>query len=290
MRASPCRLPAGPASGGRHPTRPARLSLRAASLAVAALLIAAPATHAQYASLSGIVRDEGGRPVGGATVAAIGTSVRAETGPDGRFELRLIPPGARVIQVQRFGYASVQDLFTFRPGDRLEQSFRILVEAIAVDPLEVRARPAIGMSPQLRGFYERKERGEGHFYTREDIERMQARQFTDVLRRVPGARIVPVAGPYGTSYVVSMGRAYGVAGPRDCSVLYYMNGQPFIVAADVGINTYVRPEDVAAVEVYAGSARLPSQFSSTSNNSRCGVVVIWTYSGPGRSGSGSEGG
>lgn len=113
---------------------------------------------------------------------------------------------------------------------------------------------------------------------------MQPRLFTDVLRRVPGVQIQPVTGPFGTSYGVRMGRTPGVSGSRPCPVLYYVNGVPFPVAADIEINHFIGPDDVAAIEVYSGAARIPPQFHSSVHDARCGVIVIWTYSGEKRHG------
>lgn len=253
------------------------------SLAVLAALLClgltAPLAHAQTGSLSGSVQSADGVPLEGASVVVLGLSVRAETDTGGLFELRHIPAGVHVIEIERFGYQKLQLVFEFDVDVALRHDFELALDPVRGDTLEARVRARMTMPPQLRGFYDRRARGYGHFFTREDVDRMQAGQFTDVLRRVPGTRIEPVSGPFGTSYVVRMGRATGIAGARDCSVLYYINGAPFVVALDVGINTYVRPQDIAAIEVYSGAASIPAQFTSTPNNSRCGVVVIWTYGG-----------
>lgn len=107
---------------------------------------------------------------------------------------------------------------------------------------------------------------------------MQPRVFTDVLRRVPGVQVLPVPGPYGPGEAVRMSRTIGVTGGRPCPVLYYLNGSPFPVTGDVPINTFIPPDEVAAIEVYSGMSQIPSEFSSSSHNARCGVIVIWTLS------------
>ena len=59
---------------------------------------------------------------------------------------------------------------------------------------------------------------------------------------------------------------------------------PFPIGPDNSINNYVVPDDLAGVEVYSGASRVPPQFNSGPQNSRCGVVVIWTFNGRGRPG------
>jgi hypothetical protein len=46
----------------------------------------------------------------------------------------------------------------------------------------------------------------------------------------------------------------------------------------VGIDNFVRPDEIAGVEIYSGS-NLPPQFSGGQHSARCGVIVVWTHSG-----------
>ena len=179
-------------------------------------------------------------------------------GPDAR-----VQQGARAVAIE--------------PGLTRTVQVTLVTQAIALRPVEITEDWA--MSPGLRGFHERRERGGGHFFTREQIERMHARLVTDILRRVPGVQIQAVPGPYETSYIIRMGRATGGMGSRPCPALFYVNGSPFPVKSDLAINQFVAPDDIEAVEVYTGTSRIPPEFSSNMHNSRCGVVAIWTRIG-----------
>ena len=141
--------------------------------------------------------------------------------------------------------------------------------AVAIDTVRVSA-PRIPL--HLRGFEERRERGSGRYFSRAQIDRMQARQVTDILRRVPGFQIQPARSDVPSAQT-------GRTATRVCPVLYYINGSPFPVGADQTINSFVDSDAVDGIEVYTGSSSIPAQFNSSMYNSRCGVIVIWTRVG-----------
>lgn len=64
------------------------------------------------------------------------------------------------------------------------------------------------------------------------------------------------------------------AGGRGCRIVYYVDGVRFPVDSDGSINTLVQPEDLAGVEVYVGTSRVPVQFHSA--EAHCGVILLWT--------------
>jgi hypothetical protein len=213
-----------------------------------------------------------------ARISAVGTKLVALTGVDGRFHLADVPLGIQILDVRMLGYTTILLPVEIDVGETLHVQVKLEIEPVPLHAVEVTAEPAV--APQLRGFYERRARGAGFFFTREEIQRMRPGLFTDLLRRVPGVRLQPVRGPSGSSYQAVTGR---MSGSRACPMLYYMDGVPFPVTGDIGINNLIQPEDIAAIEVYSGTARVPLQFHSSS--AHCGVIAIWTYSGeppPGR--------
>jgi hypothetical protein len=232
------------------------------------------------ARLTGRITRSDGLPGAGAEILVTARPLQTLAASDGTYELRDIPAGPQRIEVKLIGHRTISLELDFETGAVVHRDLQLELEPIALDGVEARASNPV--SPALQGFNERRERGGGYFYSRDEITRMQARQFTDVLRRVPGATLQPVNGPFGTSYVLQLSRTSGIT-PL-CPVLYYMNGTPFPVGADNSINNFVVPDDVAGVEVYTGASRVPSQFNSGPQNSRCGVVVIWTFNGRGRPG------
>jgi len=241
---------------------------------------AAPAAEAQQqtTTLVGTVAGADGRPLRSAQLVVTGTRLQTLSQQAGGFRIDGVPLGRQTLEVSFVGYRTVQIPLELAAGAALRVEVRLELNPVDIHEVEVQAMRA--MAPELRGFYERRSRGSGHFFTHEDIGRMQARAFTDVLRRVPGVNVRPGSGRYGSNNTIQMGRATGISGSRACPVLYYMNGQPFPVSPEIGINHFVRPDEIAALEVYSGSSRVPSQFHASRHNARCGVVVIWTRSGP----------
>jgi hypothetical protein len=260
-------------------SRQSLLPLLLMVVATSALSTPAPAAAQQTASagvVAGTVRGAGAVLVD-AHVTIAGSQLGSVTGPNGQFLIAGVPAGRSVLEIRLIGYRPVSRPIIVVPGDSLVLVLEMEVDPVRLDALEGRA--VAGLSAELRGFYERRERGTGHYFTREDITRMHARLVTDVVRRVPGVRVEPLAGPMGTSYVIRMQRATGMSGARPCPVVYFVNGVPFSIAAEIGINSYFRADEIAAMEVYSGASQLPPQFSLSSRNTRCGVIALWTYAG-----------
>jgi hypothetical protein len=128
------------------------------------------------------------------------------------------------------------------------------------------------------GFLQRRKGGIGNFYTRTDIDRMHPFEFVDIMRRVPGLKVVPTS--YFDYAILSTrsGGMMGMAGTADqgCQPTVFIDGARLI--DDVGVNNMIRPQDVAAVEVYAGPSETPPQYLY----GNCGSILIWTGPEPGK--------
>jgi hypothetical protein len=222
---------------------------------------------AQAGTVTGTVATADGTPVASARISVLGTTLTTLADTKGDFRLVGVPAWNQTIDVRMLGYTPSQVRVVIAADTIF--NVRVVLAPIPLDAIDVDA-PS-GVMPALRGFEERMARGIGTFFTREDILRIQARLFTDILGRVPGIHIRKVSGAYGESYAV-MQRG------RHCPMAYYVNGTPFAVPSDIPVNHFISPEDVIAVEVYSASEN-PPQFNASSNRAACGVVVVWTRVG-----------
>jgi hypothetical protein len=273
-------LPVGPP---RHRTARAPCRRLVAACAVAAALAAdAAAVRAQQAqpatgTVTGRVTDADKAVLESAWITVARSRIGTMSGPDGRFELSGIPVGPVVIEVRLIGYHAAYFDITVARGGVHDLRVELAADPVRLDAIEGEARSSL--SHEMKGFYDRRERGRGHFFTPDDIERIQPRLVTDVLRRVPNLRIDPGTGPQGGAEVARTQRTTGITGGRACPMLYFVNGMPFNIAAGSTINAYIRPGEIAGMEVYMGASQIPPQFHLSQNNARCGLVVIWTHSG-----------
>lgn len=224
--------------------------------------------------LSGTVTTANKVPVAQARVRVLDTELATTTGMDGAFDVAHIPAGRHQLQVAMVGYTPALMAIEIIADDTLRVN--LVLEPLALETVTVTADPNFFVG--IVGFEERKARGSGRYFTRDEIKQMQARQLTDVLRRVPGMQIETVVGGLGGgSPTARSGRNISGANGQ-CVMAYYVNGSPFPLAGDISINHFIAPDDVAAMEVYTGSSQIPPEFNSSLYGSRCGVVAIWTRS------------
>jgi hypothetical protein len=251
-----------------------RIASRLPAAFFAVALFSADLASQSVGTVSGIVTAAKQLPVAEARVRVVGTGLATGTRMDGTFDVANVPAGQQTLEITRIGYSPKTMLIRVIAGQTFNAS--VVLEAFALETVTVTADA--DSSPGIRGFMERKARGSGWYFTGEDISLMQPRQVTDVLRRVPGMQIEVGGGTLGGGNPTARtGRnVSGAGGP--CNMAYYLNGSPLSLTPDLSINHFVAADDLAAVEVYTGSAQIPPEFNSSLHGSRCGVVAVWTRS------------
>ena len=194
----------------------------------------------------------------------------AMTDSNGLFSISVsLEPGSKVVlRFRHIGYRFMDRAITLEDG-RKEYLINVKLDRIAVELSEI-AVTAHRTERRLHqaGFYEREKEGFGHFVTEAQIRARNARYVTDVLRTVPGLRFAPIRGRSG--YDVYVSRAQGRATKGACSPKVFLDGT--VTTPD--FDTYLPPEEIAAIEIYRGPAETPAQFGGAESD--CGVIVIWT--------------
>ncbi|MFN8581079.1 MAG: carboxypeptidase regulatory-like domain-containing protein [Gemmatimonadaceae bacterium] len=217
-------------------------------------------------NIAGVIRDSLGTKIAGAEVVLRGSPVRIESDDRGEFKLGKVPAGELTLAVRRIG---------FRPD-----TVRLMVLAGQTVPLDmimhrlpVQLQPVLvfgrrNLTGRMAGFWARKDQGIGHFVTRDEIERRNPPNVTDMFRMIPGAR-VESRGP-GRTIVRFRG--------SQCAPLTWLDGTP-LFAGEFDLDA-ISPRSLEGIEIYSGSSSVPTEFLGTRGiSSSCGTIILWSRQG-----------
>ena len=217
------------------------------------------------ARVSGRVTNKSGAPVAGALVSLLGGGTTTRTRANGEFTLDSLPAGTQAIAVRQLGYSPEEktvELSSRAPARVDVQLGEKRVELAAVEVVSQRDQglDRVGFSSRKRGA------AGGYFMTPEQVEARRAIQFTDLMTAVPGIR---VQGSMGRMSITST-RSVGGSG---CVTIYVDNSRwQQMEAGD--LDSFVKPDEVAAIEVYQSGASMPVEFQTSGSD--CSAVVVWT--------------
>lgn len=254
-----------------------------------------------------VVADSTQQPLLGVEISLpkIGKSVL--TNERGAFRISNIPTGTHQVTARRVGFGALDTEVSFVAGQTLDRRI-VLSRAVTLDSVVVRA------TERIASFEEHRKIGLGHFLTREDLAKVEGRRLADVLNTVPGLKIMPGKGSHawvrssrrtgtvGLGVKVDPGNNVAVdpldaamgAHAATCYAQVYLDnhlmfsGRKTLDPPDLNapnarrqfrfdplfdINS-IAPEQIEAIEYYAGPAEVPLRYST--GNSDCGVIVIHT--------------
>ena len=216
-------------------------------------------------SISGTVKDSAGTPIPGVEVVLLRTKGAVYSDSLGVFRLTNIPAGKRELHFRRLGFAPKSVDTEIAEGKSVDLAIVLEVSATVIDGMTV--EELTHRRQMLSDFYERSASGFGHFVTREQIEKRNPMNLSDMMRMIPGARLTPVRN--GGQATLRFSRAQG---PRDCPPQYWVDG---VKTWNLNIDDIV-PQDVEGIEVYSGASTVPPQFNTKEGTTICGVILIWT--------------
>jgi hypothetical protein len=214
------------------------------------------------ATLTGtVVATLDGRPLPGAMVSVAGGNP-ARTNERGQWQLTDAPLGTRMLEVRALGFYPERrriDVVANTPPVRVALS---TLKAV-LDTVRISATRTFNRD--RNGFEARHRSGVGRFLTAEDIARRAFINTSDLFTNLPGIRLDRTAFDE-TS--LQMRGAFGW-----CSPAFFIDGMYMRGLSSSDVDDFVRPQDVANVEIYTESSA-PPQFQPIMSG--CGSIVIWT--------------
>ena len=218
----------------------------------------------QTAIMVAFVVDTVGKPIIGAEMQVVGTSIRGNTDDEGRVALVAVPVGKAVLRIRRIGFGEIKVPISVTPGTMPEARYTLKSTATELSRVVVRSTELkpdrYARTQKFDGFYRRRAAGLGTFLTREMVDARAAQRPEDLLRLVTGIRITY----RGSTPLVNFARCE--------KVNVYIDG---LLSHD-GYRDFfaLSPLQIEAVEVYHGMAQVPPEFSPHPND--CAAIVVWT--------------
>ena len=248
------------------------LAMRSMSIASTSQIVASAAhdSSAKVATVRGRARVTGkvlnkyGQPIVGARVELQNTGAATKTRANGEFTLDSLPSGTQTLEVRQLGFAPTEVPVELSQASPQSVTVKMSDYVPVLTEMRVTAQRERGLSDV--GFADRKRTGMGYYLDADQLKMRQTTQFSDMLRTVPGIRVQPAGN--GTNIITSS------RDPTGGCVTFYVDGSPWQQMTPGDLDTYVRPEEIAALEVYNGSTT-PPQFQQPGMTG-CTTVVIWT--------------
>jgi hypothetical protein len=225
-----------------------------------------------------------GQPLAGVTVVSLHDGKAMTTDTAGTFLFERLPMGIVRFLIRQSGFPQQALIIALAEGEVMER--RIELDSTSAARLADEAQPAepsasrgqllapvvvseeASLGVRFASFERRRRTGAGQYLVRADIERVGANRLQDVVRTMRGVNLDCSMG--GASCAIRMARA-----PMRCLPQYIVDDN---VDNEFGPTVPVR--DIEAIEVYTGPADVPGEYAG--RNAGCGVIVIWTRSGPPR--------
>lgn len=187
---------------------------------------------------------------------------RVQSTESGHFRLPAPSAGRFVIRASRIGFAAIEAEVILREEEAMEVELRMAEEAIPLEPILVVARREIKHGT-LDQFYDRmarnKQRGKGHFLTREQIEARRGLELGLILQTIPGVWA------QGRNHYPMLANP-SADGGIFCRPDFFLDGMPMLS----GFRNFDYL-DMEGIEVYRGySESVDGEFPN-----RCGQVFLW---------------
>lgn len=244
------------------------ISTRGSQFTFENLAIASSSSPSAKGIVRGTVFSLENRPVGGARVEAPGRGVAVVTKDDGTFNLDGVPTGTQLIVIRHLGFEPSRVSVNVSSRQPTELRVALGPTAPVLDAVLVTARQNYTL--EKNGFLARKRLGWGTFFTRDEIQKRNPYNLTDILTDVPGIRVVHGIG--GATIQDNNPQSILSPGRGGCSRVW-VDGSEWGVVDAGDIDTFVLPNEIIGLEFYR-ARRAPIQYGGA--DQECVVLVVWT--------------
>lgn len=243
---------------------------------LAALLALGRTAEGQHARMTGRVRDRStGNGVARAEIILMLDSRSVFTDSAGNYVFPDLPSGVVQFTVRAPQFPAFTIYVDLVANEELERPLQLdsTAQGRGVQELAPVAVSADAPTANYRlvDFERRRLSGHGQFRNEEELDRSGAYTLQDVVIPMRGVDVdCSKTTPGGDGCRIHMFRA-----PSSCDPEFIVDGR-----ADKWFGPRTPIRDIIALEVYSGPSDVPGEFAGS--NSGCGVIVIWTRSGPTR--------
>lgn len=273
------------------------LSIAVAAGCLTSALVAQVPTSEQRAVVAGRVTTRGTRAgLPGVEVRVVGDTAHVSTDSAGNFVLTTSARGSSNVTLRKLGYSPLTVPLELNPGDSLHIETGLDKTVVNLDTLRVVGKSDAVVPARLAGFEHRRQHNNGGvFITPEELEHTGSTSIADVLRKVPGIRIMDAS--FGKLAVASTrgGRLDASGQPVVCRVrvmfdglLMPINERPNSRNGSVGGVGGTPPPDlelplpatspkvIHGIEIYPGPASMPRELIPHGEDAFCGLIAIWS--------------
>jgi hypothetical protein len=239
-----------------------------------ALAAGASGTLAQTGDsrMTGTVVDKAsGAPLPNVQIQLFGDRRSVVSDSAGRYTFDALPSGIVRFTIRASGFPSTSLSVALARGESMARVIEL--DSTAAGRNTAQALPRVNIAappplpPRFADFERRRQTGRGQYLTREEIEQGRYNSLQDAVRNMRGVT-VDCGGGIGCH--IRMARA-----PMQCNPDYVVDER-----VDNFFGPGIAIRDIEGIEVYTGPTDVPGEFAG--RNAGCGVIVIWTRSGPPR--------
>lgn len=179
------------------------------------------------------------------------------TDESGSFRTPPVPQGEYRLLVSALGYRDLSQTVDVEGASPMDLAIQLVPEAMELDAVVVRGVRSRWLDDV--GFYQRRERGIGRTFTRQELERRATSRVSDVFRTLAGVRLVS-AGAQRRPYITFRG---------NCLPDIVLDGVN--LGYDLRLDELIGAGQIEGIEVYRGS-QTPLEYSTNG----CGAILVWS--------------